>query len=313
MRVAVIGAGGVGGLIGGLLARAGTQVAFVARGEHLAAMRTNGLRVDSPRASFTVTPVQASDDPAALGMFDAVLVAVKGWQVREIAPRLRPLFGDQTFAVPLENGVEAASDLARVLGEERVAGGLCHMLSWVEAPGRVRHVGQILRVTMGERRGGTSSRIEALAAALRGADVDVVLSDNVEAATWEKFLFIEPFGAVGAVTRAAIGVTRSVPETRQLLVAAMNEVAALARARGVELAAEAVARSLELMDRLPADGTASMQRDITAGRPSELFDQTGAVVRLGKEVSLPVPIHACLYASLLPQEQAARRAAEHKG
>ena len=308
MRVAVIGAGGVGGLIGGLLARAGTQVAFVARGEHLAAMRANGLRVDSPRASFTVSPVQASEDPATLGTVDAVLVAVKGWQVREIAPRLQPLFGDDTFALPLENGVEAAEDLARVLGEERVAGGLCHMLSWVEAPGRIRHVGQILRVTMGERRGGSSSRIEALAAALRGAEVDVVVSDDVTAATWEKFLFIEPFGAVGAVTRAAIGVTRSLNETRSLLVAAMNEIAAVARARGVHLATEAVGRSLELLDKLPADGTASMQRDIVGGRPSELYDQTGAVVRLGKEAALPVPIHAVLYAALLPQEQAARRA-----
>jgi 2-dehydropantoate 2-reductase len=199
-----------------------------------------------------------------------------------------------------------------VLGEERVAGGLCHMLSWVEAPGRIRHVGQILRVTMGERRGGSSSRIDALAAALRGADVDVVVSENVEAATWEKFLFIEPFGAVGAVTRASIGVTRSLTETRSLLVAAMNEIAAVARARGVDLAPDAVARSLELVDKLPADGTASMQRDIVAGRPSELYDQTGAVVRLGKEASLPVPIHAVLYAALLPQEQAARRAAERK-
>lgn len=312
MRVAVVGAGGVGGLIGGLLARAGTQVVFVARGEHLAAMRTSGLRVDSPRASFTISPVQASDDPATFGTVDAVLVAVKGWQVRDVAPRLQPLLGDGTFVVPLENGVEAASDLARVLGEDRVAGGLCHMLSWVEAPGRIRHVGQILRVTIGERRGGTGARLEALAAALRAAEVDVVLSDDVEAATWEKFLFIEPFGAVGAVTRAAIGVTRGLTETRQLLVAAMNEIAALAKARGVRLAPEAVARSLELLDKLPADGTASMQRDIVAGRPSELFDQTGAVVRLGKDAALPVPIHACLYAALLPQEQAARRAAERK-
>lgn len=313
MRIAIVGAGGVGGLIGGLLARAGEEVAIVARGEHLRAIRESGLRVDSTRGSFTATGLEASDDPAALRPADAVLVAVKGWQVRDVAPRLAPLLAGGGFAVPLENGVEAASDLARVLGEERVAGGLCHMLSWVEAPGRIRHVGQILRVTLGERRGGTSSRIEALAAALRAADVDVVLSDDVDAATWEKFLFIEPFGAVGAVTRASVGVTRSLPETRQLLVAAMNEVAALARARGVDLPAEAVARSLELLDRLPADGTASMQRDITAGRPSELFDQTGAVVRLGRDAALPVPIHACLYASLLPQEQAARRAVERKG
>lgn len=307
MRIAVVGAGGVGGLVGGLLARAGNSVAFVARGKHLAAMRERGLRVESPRANFTLSPVQASDDPAALGTADVVLVAVKGWQVREIAPRLSPLFGPATFAVPLENGVEAASDLAAVLGEDRVAGGLVHVLSWIEAPGHIRHLGPLLRVTVGERRGGASARVQALADALRAASVDVVVSENVEAAIWEKFLFIDAFGSVGAVTRAPIGVTRALPETRALLVAAMNEVAALARARGVDLAPDAVGRALELMDRLPADATASMQRDIVAGRPSELHDQPGAVVRLSKEAALAAPVHAVLFAALLPQEQAARQ------
>jgi 2-dehydropantoate 2-reductase len=310
MRIAIVGAGGVGGLIGGLLARAGGQVAIVARGEQLRAIQAQGLRVDSAtRGSFTVTGLEASDDPARLAPADAVLVAVKGWQVKEVAPRLAPLLAPGGVALPLENGVEAADDLARALGDERVAGGLCHMLSWIEAPGRIRHVGEQLLVTMGERRGGGSPRLEALAAELRRARIDVAIADDVVAASWEKFLFIEPLGSVGAVTRAPVGVVRSLPETRALLVAAMEETARLARARGVRLPPEAVARALEVVDRLPADATASLQRDVQAGRPSELQDQTGAVVRLGRESAVPLPVHAFLHAALLPQEQAARRAA----
>jgi 2-dehydropantoate 2-reductase len=313
MRIAIVGAGGVGGLIGGLLARAGIPVSLVARGEQLRAIRERGLRVDSvTRGSFTVTGVEASDDPAALPPGDVVLVAVKGWQVREVAPRLAPLMARGAVAIPLENGVESADELARALGEERVAGGLCHMLSWIEEPGRIRHVGEQLLVTIGERAGGSSARLEAIAAELRRAGVDVALSPDVTAATWEKFLFIEPLGAVGAVTRAPVGVVRSVPESRALLVAAMEETARLARARGVRLAPDAVGRALELVDRLPPDATASMQRDVQAGRPSELQDQTGAVVRLGKDSALPCPVHAFLYSALLPQEAAARRAAERR-
>jgi 2-dehydropantoate 2-reductase len=312
MRIAVVGAGGVGGLLGGLLARSGVQVALIARGAHLRAIREQGLRVDSPRGSFTIEGVEVADDPGTLAPADAVLVAVKGWQVREVAPRLSPLLAPGGFAVPLENGVEAASELARVLGEERVVGGLCFMLSWIDGPGRIRHVGEHLRVTLGERRGGSSERVEALAAALRGAQIDVEVAADVEAAAWEKFLFIEPLGAVGAVTRAPVGVVRTLPETRALLVSAMEEVARLARARSVKLPPDAVARALETVDRMPSDATASMQRDVQGGRPSELHDQTGAVVRLGKGSSMPAPIHAFLYAALLPQEQAARRAADRR-
>jgi 2-dehydropantoate 2-reductase len=313
MRIAVVGAGGVGGLIGGLLARAGTEVAFVARGDHLKAIREQGLRVDSPRGSFTLTGVEAADDPARLAPADVVLVAVKGWQVREVAPGLAALLKPGGFAVPLENGVEAASELARALGGDRVAGGLCHMLSWIEGPGRIRHAGNLLLVTVGERGGAASPRVEALAAELRRAGIDVDVAADVEAAAWQKFVFIAPLGAVGAATRAPIGVVRSLPETRALLVAAMEEIAKVARARGVKLAPDAVARALELVDRMPAEATASMQRDVQAGRPSELEDQTGAVVRLGREASTPVPVHALLYAVLLPQEAAARRAAGRNG
>ncbi len=307
MRVIVVGAGGVGGVVGGLLAHAGVDVAFVARGAQLAALRERGLRVDSARGTFHLAKVEASHDPAELAPADAVLVTVKGWQVAEVAPRLAPLLTQGGFAVSLANGVDAPEALARALGEDRVAGGLCHMFAWVESPGVVRQAGEILRVTMGERRGGSSPRIEGLARVLRDAGVDTAISDDIEAAAWEKFVFIAAFGGVGAVTRAPVGIVRRVPETRALLAMAMEETVAVGRARGVRLPPDAVSKALALIDRLQPDTTASMQRDIQAGRPSELMDQNGAVVQKGREVGVPVPAHAFLLAALLPQEKAARQ------
>jgi 2-dehydropantoate 2-reductase len=306
MRIAVVGAGGVGGLVGGLLAHAGIEVAFVARGAQLAALRERGLRVDSPRAAFHLPRVEAAEDPAALAPADVVLVAVKGWQVREVAPRLTALCKPDGFALPLENGVGAAPALARALGEARVVGGLCHLFAWVEAPGVVKHAGEFLRITMGERTGGSSARLERLAEALRAAMIDVVLAPDIEAALWEKFLFIDAFGTVGAVTRAPVGVVRSLEPTRTLLRSTMEEVAAVARARGVRLAGDAVEKALRLIDGVAPTSTASMQRDIVAGRPSELLDQPGAVVRLASEAGVEVPVHRVLLAALLPQETAAR-------
>jgi 2-dehydropantoate 2-reductase len=309
VRIAIVGAGGVGGLLAGLLARAGVEVRLVARGAHAEAIRRDGLRVDSPLGVFSVRIPVVAEDPAAIGPVDAVLVAVKAWQVAGLAPRLAPLVAAGGVAVPLQNGVEAAGRLAAALGEERVAGGLVAVLAWIDGPGAVRHVGAMLRVRVGERgqrAAAPSPRLEALAAALRSAGADVEVVADVERASWEKFLLIEPWGAVAAVARAPIGVVRSVPETRALLVRALEELAAVARARGVALAPDAVARTLALLDGVPPEGTASMQRDLGAGRPSELEDQVGAVVRLAREAGTGVPVHEVILAALLPQERAAR-------
>lgn len=310
MRIAIVGAGGVGGVFGGLLAHAGHEVAFVARGANLDAIRKDGLRVHGPWGTHVVHPAAAADPAGLVGgaPFDAVLVCVKAGQVREVATSLGPLVGDGTLVVPLQNGVEAAGVLAEVLGPERVAGGLCHVFAWREGPGEFRTTGTPLQITLGELGGPPSPRLTRLAEAIRGAGAGAVLADDVVAAAWEKFLFIDPFGSVGSVTRAPIGVTRTEPRTRALLVAALEEVDAVARARGVALPADAVARTLSRYDELPAEGTASMQRDVAAGRPSELHEQTGAVVRLGEEAGVSIPVHRFLYAALLPQEAAARRA-----
>ncbi|HVP67732.1 MAG TPA: 2-dehydropantoate 2-reductase [Anaeromyxobacteraceae bacterium] len=311
MRICFVGAGGVGLVFGGLAAHGHEDVSFLARGRALEALRSRGLRVHGPFGLRESRPF-ASDSPAELaarGPFDAVVVAVKAWQVRELAPTLRPLVGDGTVVVPLENGVEAAEQLAAALGEGPVAGGLCHVFAWTEEPGTARTTGTPLRITLGERGGGTSPRLQRLAEALRRGGIEVVVADDVQAALWEKFLFIDPFGSVGAVTRSPVGAFRSLPESRALLVAALEEVAALALARGARIHPEAVARTLARLDELPAEATASMQRDVAAGRPSELEDQTGAVVRLAAAAGVPAPVHRFLLAALLPQERAARAAA----
>jgi 2-dehydropantoate 2-reductase len=311
MRIAIAGAGGVGGLLAGLLARAGSEVALLARGAHGEAIRRDGLRLDSPLGTFTAPVAAVSHDAAALGPADAVLVAVKAWQVSELAPALAPLLAGGGFAVPLQNGVEAADRLAAALGDERVAGGLVSVLSWIEGPGAVKHVGGPPRIRMGERGGRAAQpggRLDALAAALREAGAQVEVVADVERALWEKFLLIEPWGAVAAVARAPVGVIRAVPETRELLQRAQEELAALARARGVALPPDAAATTLAAVEGFPPEGTASMQRDLGAGRPSELEDQVGAVVRLARAAGVAVPVHDVLHAALLPQERAARGA-----
>lgn len=310
MRIVVVGAGGVGGLVGGLLAQSGVEVAFVARGRQLEAMRKNGLRVEGPRGNFHLPKPEVSDDPAQLRPADVVLVAVKSWQVADLAPTLKPLLASGGYVVPLENGVDAAPTLAAALGEERVAGGLCAMLAWLEEPGLIKHTGKTLRVVLGERSGSrvTRAQLVQLAQQLTAAKMDAEVSEDIDAAVWEKFLFISSFGSVAAASRAPAGVIRSVPQTRAVLHAAMQEVASLARAKGVRLRAEAVDVALAQVDALQADATASMQRDIQAGRPSELGDQVGAIVRLADEIGHPVPVNTFLYAVLLPQERAARAA-----
>lgn len=309
MRIAIVGAGGVGGLLAGLLARAGSEVSVVARGPQLDAIRRDGLAVDSPLGTFAARPAALADDAAALGPVDAALVCVKAWQVAEVAPRLAKLLAPAGVVVPLQNGVEAADRLADALGEAPVAGGIVHVLAWLAGPGRVKHVGRPPRVTLGERgarAGASSARLDALAAALSAAGVDARVVADVEAASWEKFLLVEPWGTVSAAARAPIGVVRGVPETRALLEAAMREVVAVGRARGVAIPGEAVDAALAIVDGVVPEGTASMQRDIATGRKSELLDQAGAVVRLGRAAGVPVPVHEALLAVLLPQERAAR-------
>ena len=307
MKVLVYGTGAVGGYFGGRLAEAGEAVTFLARGAQLQAIRANGLRVESVAGDFTIAPARVTDDPTSVPEPDLVIVAVKAWDVAEAGRRIAPILGPGSVVLPLENGVEAVDELAASVGHERVLGGLCRIVAFVEGAGVIRHTGVDPAVVLGEMSGEPSARVEAIRAAFaRCRGVEIQVSADIRAALWQKFLFIAPFSSVGAVTRMPAGPMRSTPETRRMLEAAMREVAAVARGKGVVLSEEAVAKTIAFIDRMPEDSTASMQRDLMEGRPSELEYQAGSVVRLGREAGVPTPVHDVLYAALLPMERKAR-------
>jgi 2-dehydropantoate 2-reductase len=307
MRIAVVGAGGVGGYFGARLAQGGEDVAFVARGAHLEAMRANGLQIESPKGNFLLSPLEASDDTADIGAVDAVLVAVKTWQLAEVIESIRPLLGPETAVVPLLNGVEAPAVLAEGLGAKHVLVGLCGILAYIDGPGRIKHAGIDPSVRFGEIDNSVSDRVARLREAFeRAPGADVSVPADIQVALWQKFLFIAPASGVGAVTRATFSAMRETPETRDLIERAMGEAIAVGRAQGVALDDESLQRALEIVDTVPADGTTSMQRDIQNGRPSELEAQTGAIVRLGARDGVATPVNDVLYRCLLPQERRAR-------
>jgi 2-dehydropantoate 2-reductase len=306
MRIAIIGVGGIGGYFGWRLARSGEDIVFIARGENLRVLAKHGLTVDTLDGESVVHPVNVVGDPREAGAVDAVILGVKSWQVSEAAEAMRPLIGPETFVLPLQNGLEAPSRLASVLGPEHVLGGLCHIVVFLQGPGHIRHAAMEPRVTLGELDTKPSERVRLMHACFSRAGVHCEVAPDINVAMWMKFLFIAAFSGVAAVTRAPAGVIRSIPEARGMLEEALKESVAIAQARGIGLPDDAIESTMALIDALAPTATASMQRDIMAGRPSELFDQTGAVVRLGKEVAQSAPLNAAILGSLLPQELRAR-------
>lgn len=302
MKIAVIGAGAVGGYFGGRLALGGNDVTFLVRGKTLEALRAGPLRVESIKGDFEVA-VRVTDRSEEIEDVDVVLVAVKAWQVPEAAAAIEKMPARDSVIVPLQNGMEAPEQLATVLGWDRVAGGLCRIVSEIISPGHIRHSWAEPSVAIGELRPlRHKERLEQLRDAFRAAEVRCDVEQDIKSAMWEKFLFIL-WGSLGAVTRLSIGPIRSAPELRARLVAALEELAAVARADGCDVDPGKV---LAILDGLPENTTASMQRDIMAGRPSELEAQTGAVVRLGRKAGVPTPVHEAIYRELLPLEQRAR-------
>ena len=306
MKIAIIGAGAVGGYFGGRLAASGNDVAFLVRGKTLEALRSGPLSVKSINGDFEVQ-VRATNDPMEVRAPEVVLVAVKAWQVAEAAEAIRKMVTDDSVIVPLQNGMEAPQQLAVVLGADRVAGGLCRIVAEAVGPGKIDHYWAEPSVAFGELEPlRNREHLEHLRAALATAKVRCEIPPNIAAAMWEKFLFITPWGSLGAVTQLPVGPIRSTPALRARLVAGLKEVAQIARAEGTNLDAESVDKTLAILDRLPEETTSSMQRDIMAGRPSELEAQTGAVVRFGRQNGVPTPIHHSIYAELLPLERRAR-------
>jgi 2-dehydropantoate 2-reductase len=307
MRIAVFGTGGVGGYFGGRLAQAGENIIFIARGAHLKAMHAIGLHVGSIKGDFIIDPISATDEPAQAGYVDIVLVAVKTWQVPEAARAMQPMIGPDTFVVPLCNGIDALHELVRTIGKERVLGGFCRISAYVSSPGHIMHVGVEPYIAFGELDGSSSERAGQLRRVFECAGITVEVLGNIQAAMWQKFIFIAAISGLGAVTRTPIGVLRDIPETRRMLEEAIQENFTVGKAMGINLPDDTPKNIMQFIDRIPEHVTASMQRDIIEGRQSELESLNGSLVRFGREVGISTPINEFIYSSLLPQELSARR------
>jgi 2-dehydropantoate 2-reductase len=291
MRIAIFGAGSVGGYFGGRLSQAGEDVIFLARGNHLNAMLAHGLRVDSINGDFVLQQVQATDDPSKIGKVDMVLVGVKTWQVSEAAQTMRPMIGPETFVLPLQNGIEAPTLLSEILGSQHVLGGLCGLFCYVAGPGHIVHAGTDPFVKFGELDNHRSKRVELLLETFTRAGINTEVPKDIQVAMWMKFLFITVWSGIGAVTRSPVGIWRSLPETRQMAKQGLLEIITVAKSRNILLPVEALQTAMSMYDGFAPQSTASLQRDIMDGRPSELEAQIGAVVRFGQEADVATPQH----------------------
>ena len=298
MKIVVMGSGGVGGYFGARLAANGADVTFIARGEHLAAMRRDGLKVLSANGDLTVKLVKATDDPASVGHADLVMIAVKLWSTADAARTIAPTMGPNSAVVSWQNGVVAEDILIKLYGKERVIGGVSNIAALIEAPGVIRHNGTMARLIFAELNGKPSKRIDAFAALCKQANIDHVVSDDIDRAIWQKFIFLASFSGMTCATRLSIGPIRTDPETRAMLKAALGEVVAIGRAKGVSLPDDQVEQSLTWADNLPPSMIASMLGDLNRGNRLELPWLSGNVVKLGEELGVATPIHKFIFTVL---------------
>jgi 2-dehydropantoate 2-reductase len=291
MRIVIMGAGGLGGYFGARLAAAGNDVAFVARGAHLAAIKQDGLRVTSARGDLHLRDVVATDDPSTLQPADVVMIAVKLWDTETAAEAVKPLVRRGTAVVSFQNGVSKDEILTRLLGGEAVIGGVGQIGVVIASPGVIAHTGTMAKLTFGELDNTRSARVEGLLAACAAAGIDAEIADDINLAIWQKFVLLAGMSGCTASMRSNLGPIRANPQTRAFLRDVMREAVAVGRALGVPLAEDFAEQRMAFIETLPPQMTASMQGDLARGNRLELPWLSGAVVQLGKQAGVPTPLN----------------------
>jgi 2-dehydropantoate 2-reductase len=300
VRIAVIGAGGVGGGFGVALAKAGADVVFIARGAHLAAMKSNGLKIQGGRGESHLVPTQATEDPASVGHVDIVLFCVKLWDVESAGEHIKPLVGPNTAVIPLQNGVDAAERLIPILGAGAVMGGVAQISASIIAPGVIQQVGTFMRMIFGELDGSVSKRSEEFLALCLKAGFDATLSRQIVTDLWMKFILLATNASITAATRQPIGKLRDDPDVRPVFISAYRETIDVGRAGGIALPDNALDKVLEFNAHAPPAMKASMALDLERGNRLELPWLGGKVVELGRKFGVPTPTHSTMYALLKP-------------
>ncbi len=286
----MMGSGGVGGYFGARMAAGGSDIVFIARGAHLAAINSHGLRINSrDMGDITIYPANATSDPSEIGVVDYVIVAVKLWDTEKVGRSILPILGPETTVLSLQNGVEGDAMLSGIVGQHRMISGVAFIASSIDQPGVIRHIGTMQRVVIGESDGTTTRRVNYLHQALTKGGVVSEISADVERTIWEKFVFLIGLSSTTTLMRKTLGPIRQDSESRQLLLEVMKETVAVGRARGVALSDDFAEDRLEFADQLPSDMTSSMHHDLEAGKPLELPWLSGAVVRFGEQEGIATP------------------------
>ena len=298
MKIAIMGSGGVGGYYGGRLAQAGEEVTFIARGPHLEALRTKGLRVKSHFGDFELSAVQATDNPADAGAVDLVIVATKAYGLDAAAEAIRPLLAGDTTVLPLLNGVDIAERLGAMLGADRMLAGLCGLSTFIAEPGVIHQVTPFEYVKFGEHSGEMSERGRAIERVMKGAAINAELSADITVDLWNKFMMLASVAGVCSVSRSPFGVVRSDPDLRAMLAGQIAEIEAIARARSVGLAKDVAERIMAQIDGVPPEMKPSMLMDLEGGRPLELEVLQGTLVRMGAELGIETPVARFIHAAL---------------
>jgi 2-dehydropantoate 2-reductase len=295
MRIAVTGAGGVGGYFGARLARAGHEVAFVARGRQLEALRVHGLRVQSSLGDAHLPDVQVTDEPTGIGTVDLVLFSVKLWDTLAAAKAVKPLLGEKTAVVSFQNGVVKDDILHQTVGAKHVIGGVCYIAATIGEPGLVRHSGTLQKLVFGEYDGSLSPRVRQFRDACANSGIDAEISDRIQQTIWEKFVFLVGLSGTTSLARSPIGPIRSHPRSRAFLHDVMKEVVQVARAQGVQLAADYADERLAFTDQVPADMTSSMHYDLERGNRLEVAWLSGDVVDRGARLGVATPCNRAIF------------------
>jgi 2-dehydropantoate 2-reductase len=302
----------VGGYFGTRLAQGGCDVGFVARGDHLAALVKNGLRIESKLGDIYLPEVRASDNPAALGPADLVLISVKLWDTDTAIRAIKPIVDRGAFVISFQNGVHKEEILRRTFGEKAVIGGVCYIASKIISPGVIKHTGSMQKLIFGEIDGQPSDRTRAFLEACRRSGIEAEISSDIRRAIWEKFVFLVGVSASTTTMRATIGPIRTNPRTRAFLLDTMREVVAVGRAHGVQLDQDFAENRLAFCDGLPPEMTSSMHTDLEEGKPLEVDWLSGAVVALGKAVAVQTPLNRAVDDILALRAEGARGKSQRK-
>ncbi|MBT8295617.1 MAG: 2-dehydropantoate 2-reductase [Gramella sp.] len=307
MEILVYGIGGVGGYFGGRLAAAGHEVSMIARGKHLKQIQKQGLEVDSIKGDFKVKPKVATSDISEVPKPDLIILGIKSWQITSVAAEIKPIIGENTIVLPLQNGADNYEKLIEVLPKENVLAGLCFVVSYIEKPGKIKHAAYEPKIVFGESDNSKSDRVMMIHDILDGAGIENNIPENVQLEIWKKFLFICTISGIGGLTRVPIDKMRESEFLNDMMRRSAEEIIEVGKAKGIPFGEKHMEMVFEIINSQPEGTTASTQRDIMNGKPSELENFNGFIVKEGEKLSIETPVNRYIYECLKPMETAARK------